>query len=95
MSTAAVREIIDSAPVFEPEQPPALPAIPDYPVGCLPSSLRELVTVHVVIVCADHDARGVQAAHVAAERWTAEGRTVRLAVPPEGCDFNDLARQAA
>jgi Toprim domain-containing protein len=38
-----------------------------------------------VIICADHDASGVgqRAAHDAAARWLAEGRRVRIALPPE------------
>src|SRR5262249_11349646 len=45
-----------------------------------------------VVLCADHDASGVgqRAAHATAERWLAEGRRVRVALPPRGCDFNDL-----
>ena len=46
-----------------------------------------------VVSCADHDASGVgeQAARAAAARWLAEGRRVRVAMPPElGADFNDL-----
>ena len=47
-----------------------------------------------VVICADNDDPGVRAAHEAAERWTAEGRTVRIALPPAGMDFNDLALDA-
>jgi putative DNA primase/helicase len=46
-----------------------------------------------VLVCADNDHSGVgqRAAHYAAARWLAEGRRVRLAVPPHaGTDFNDV-----
>jgi putative DNA primase/helicase len=46
-----------------------------------------------VIICADHDASGTgeRAARDAAQRWMAEGRRVRVALPPEGnTDFNDL-----
>jgi putative DNA primase/helicase len=46
-----------------------------------------------ILVCADHDANGVgeRAAHDAAERWLAEGRRVRVAMPPQaGIDFNDV-----
>ena len=42
---------------------------------------------------ADHDASGVgeRAAREAAARFLAEGRCVRIAVPPRlGSDFNDL-----
>jgi putative DNA primase/helicase len=46
-----------------------------------------------VIICADHDAHGIaqRAAHDAAARWTAEGRRVRMALPPEpDTDFADV-----
>jgi putative DNA primase/helicase len=46
-----------------------------------------------VIICADNDANsaGQSAARDAAARWLAEGRRVRLALPPEvGTDFNDV-----
>ena len=41
--------------------------------------------VNHVLIRADHDASGVgqRAAHNAAERWLAEGRRVRIAMPPE------------
>lgn len=51
-----------------------------------PAALRS------VVIAADHDARGLQAAENAALRWTIAGYTVRIAVPPgEGTDFNDIA----
>jgi hypothetical protein len=46
-----------------------------------------------VIICADHDASGVgaRAAHDAATRWFAEGRRVRIAMPPDpDTDMADL-----
>jgi putative DNA primase/helicase len=46
-----------------------------------------------VLICADHDTNGTgeRAAHGAATRWLAEGRRVRIAVPPElSTDFNDV-----
>jgi phage/plasmid primase-like uncharacterized protein len=44
-----------------------------------------------ITICADNDASGLQAAYKAAERWCAEGRSVRIAVPPVvGQDFNDM-----
>jgi putative DNA primase/helicase len=50
-------------------------------------------TVRTVILLADNDADGggERAAHAAAQRWLAEGRRVRIALPPEpGTDFADL-----
>jgi putative DNA primase/helicase len=50
-------------------------------------------TVRTVILLADNDANGAgeRAAHAAAQRFLAEGRRVRLALPPEpGTDFADV-----
>jgi putative DNA primase/helicase len=49
--------------------------------------------VRSVVILADHDenSAGERAARVAADRWRAEGRRVRIAMPPEpGTDFNDV-----
>jgi putative DNA primase/helicase len=49
--------------------------------------------IRTVIVLADHDVTGAgeRAARTAAARWLAEGRRVRLTMPPEpGTDFNDV-----
>jgi phage/plasmid primase-like uncharacterized protein len=44
-----------------------------------------------VIIAADADGRGRQAAARAAQRWRRAGREVRLVLPPAGLnDFNDL-----
>jgi putative DNA primase/helicase len=45
-----------------------------------------------VVVCADNDlhGRGQRAAEMAARRWMAEGRRVRVALPPADLDFNDV-----
>jgi putative DNA primase/helicase len=58
--------------------------------------LRELIlprdATHI-LACADHDTNGIgeRAARDAAARWLAEGRRVRVAMPPElGADFNDV-----
>jgi hypothetical protein len=50
----------------------------------LPEVARE------VIVLADGDDPGEAAAREAARRWKREGRSVRIARPPRGTDFNDL-----
>jgi putative DNA primase/helicase len=55
----------------------------------LPSS------ANMVVICADNDANAVgqRAANAAAERFLAEGRRVRIALPPpSGLDFSDLLR---
>ena len=47
-------------------------------------------TIINVTICADADEPGEKAAQEAAQRWLAEGRTVRIARPPGGCkDFNE------
>ncbi len=46
--------------------------------------------VHDVIVLADGDDPGEAAAREAAMRWKREGRSVRVARPPQGLDFNDM-----
>ena len=72
-----------------------LQACPDLPVWAvlgtsgfksviLPGDTRE------VIIAADGDEAGEIAAQATAERFLAEGLTVRIARPPDGCnDFND------
>jgi Toprim domain len=55
--------------------------------------LRHLVLppeVRSVMICADGDEPGELAARAAADRWSAEGRKVRIARAPWGTDFNDL-----
>jgi phage/plasmid primase-like uncharacterized protein len=51
--------------------------------------------VRSIVILADHDAngRGVRAARMAVQRWLAERRQVRVAVPARvGTDFNDVLR---
>ena len=48
---------------------------------------------HMSLSVTDHDesGTGARAARDAAERWLAEGRRVRMAIPPStGTDFNDV-----
>ena len=57
------------------------------------SGLRSLDlpdSVHEVTVLADRDEPGEQAARDAGNRWSLEGRRVKIARPPPGLDFNDL-----
>jgi hypothetical protein len=46
--------------------------------------------VRRIVVLADGDGPGEEAAQVAARRWLAEGRRVGIARPPQGLDFNDV-----
>jgi hypothetical protein len=56
------------------------------------------ITVRYVTILGDNDSnlRGQKAPWKAAQRWTAEGRSVRIAMPPEpDTDFNDLLTKYA
>ncbi len=53
-------------------------ALPDFPLA------------QEIIIAGDNDPAGRKAATQAAEKWTKEGREVRLAFPPVNQDFNDL-----
>ena len=71
-----------------------LPAWAAIACGNLRSSLVLPPIVKSVTIAADHDGPGNRAAHGAAARWRAEGRTVRIATPDRiGADFNDLLRE--
>jgi len=51
--------------------------------------------VKEVVVAADHDRAGIEAAHALARRLIREGRRVRMAVPPEeGADWLDVLAHA-
>jgi putative DNA primase/helicase len=52
--------------------------------------------IRSVAIAADNDANGVgqRAALSAQERWAAEGRSVRILLPPNPGDFNDVLRSA-
>jgi hypothetical protein len=55
--------------------------------------LPQLPIAALVIIAADHDRNGVgeRAARTAAQRWLAEGRRVRISMPPvPGFDWNDI-----
>jgi phage/plasmid primase-like uncharacterized protein len=61
--------------------------------GNLKDTLELPVAVRHVVIAADNDASGTgqRAAIAAHRRWTAEGRSVRIIMPPyTGTDFNDL-----
>jgi hypothetical protein len=49
------------------------------------------VHINTVLIAADHDPAGLNAAYTAAARLRTEGRKVDIAVPPKaGTDFNDV-----
>ena len=61
--------------------------------GLVALKLPPLPLAATVVILADNDANGAggYAARKAAGRWSAEGRCVRIAIPPEpGTDFNDV-----
>lgn len=56
-------------------------------------SLKFPDTVKEITIAADNDDAGLKAAHEAAEKWSLQGRNVRVINPPlAGTDFNDLHR---
>ena len=56
--------------------------------------LPELPLACELILLADHDRAGIEAVERAAQRWSAEGRLVRIALPEwPGEDFNDTLRR--
>jgi putative DNA primase/helicase len=57
------------------------------------SGMRSVILppqVRKVIICPDGDAAGEKAAREVAIRFKREGRSVHIARPPNGADFNDL-----
>jgi phage/plasmid primase-like uncharacterized protein len=59
--------------------------------GNLAKGVRLPPQIKDIIVAADADRHGLQAAQAAAARWRREGRHVKIAIPNEtGCDFNNL-----
>jgi putative DNA primase/helicase len=64
--------------------------------GLSAGGIRSLILpdhIRNVIIATDPDPVGVMAARYAARRWLNEGRTVSMCRPPQGLDFNDLARE--
>ena len=46
--------------------------------------------VETIIIAADGDDPGLEAAEEAASRFVREGRTAKIAKPPMGMDWNDV-----
>ena len=66
--------------------------------GMVSLVLPPLPLAATVVILADNDENGAgeRAAYTAARRWLAEGRRVRIAMPPNpGTDFNDVLRGRA
>lgn len=62
--------------------------------GMMGLNLPDLPMAQDIIIAVDNDPAGRKAALRSAEKWTKEGRQVRLAFPPPNQDFNDLIRKA-
>jgi putative DNA primase/helicase len=69
-----------------------LPAWAAVSAGNLAKGLLLPLAVKQIIIAADPDEQGEQAARLAALRWSREGRAVRIARPNGDGDFNDLLR---
>jgi len=68
-----------------------LPAWAAISAGNLERGLVLPPEVRRVVIAADNDPAGRDAAHATFFRWCAEGRQVEVALPDQdGCDFNDL-----
>ncbi len=51
--------------------------------------------IESLLIVADNDPDGITAMNKCAKRWHEAGHKVRLAVPPQGRDANDLAQKGA
>ena len=58
--------------------------------GYLNLVLPSLPLAASIIIAADNDPAGIKAAKIAATKWVREGRKVKIALPPENSDFNDI-----
>ena len=73
-----------------------LPAWSAINAGNLGKGLILPPEVQRVVIAADHDKPGIEAAEAAARRWKAEGRAVRIVRPDKpGDDFADVLAQRA
>ena len=61
-----------------------------YPLVVLKTYVFQILLLQTIIIAADHDFAGIKAATQAAEFWASTGRTVKIALPPKDCDFNDV-----
>jgi phage/plasmid primase-like uncharacterized protein len=69
-----------------------LPAWAAISAGNLAKGLVLPPDARSVVIAADPDKAGAGAARTAWQRWTSEGRSVRIATPDGLGDFNDLLR---
>jgi hypothetical protein len=72
----------------------------DYPIGWAAMSANGLRTlelpseIRTIVIATDSDIAGIDATLAAYRRWSDEGRTVRIIMPPDGDnDFNDTLRK--
>lgn len=73
-----------------------LPAWAAISAGNLERGLLLPPEVRAVVIAADPDPKGREAAAAAKARWLGEGRRVRIATPDQpGRDFNDLVQERA
>lgn len=63
--------------------------------GYLNLLLPPLPFAATIIIAADNDSVGIMAAEQAATKWSAEGRKVKIVLPPANMDFNDVLMSSA
>ena len=61
--------------------------------GLLSIEVPPLSIAQEIIIAADADRTGIEAANKLANQLFSSGYRVHLSVPPEGMDFNDLLRR--
>lgn len=89
-STLIVSEGIESALSVLQAQPNATVWAALSTEGIKKLCLPDETIVKTIIIAADHDSAGIKAAIEAADLWASTGRTVKIALPPKDCDFNDV-----
>jgi hypothetical protein len=67
-----------------------LPAWAAVSAGNLAKALLLPPEARSVVIATDPDRHGRKAAQAAWQRWRAEGRNVRIAIPDDDRDFNDV-----
>jgi len=71
-----------------------LPAWAAISAGNMAKALVLPLEVRSVVIAADNDKPGIEAAEAALRRWQCEGRAVRIFKPDDpGTDFNDIVQR--